>query len=69
MGFNNDDFADGGSDRVADVLVAWGSPDDIAARVHERRQAGANDVCVQIFGNARDLRAQWRELAPAFTAV
>ncbi|HXA34103.1 MAG TPA: TIGR03620 family F420-dependent LLM class oxidoreductase, partial [Acidimicrobiales bacterium] len=29
VGFGDDDFADGGSNRVLDALVAWGSPEDI----------------------------------------
>jgi hypothetical protein len=52
-----------------DVLVAWGSPENIAARVREHRDAGANHVCVQVLGDPSYLRAEWRALAPALTAV
>jgi len=68
IGFGDEDFADGGSNRVLDALVAWGSPEDIAARVREHRDAGANHVCVQVLGDPSYLRAEWRVLAPALTA-
>ncbi len=68
LGFGDDDFADGGSERLLDALVAWGSTDAIAARVREHQDAGANHVCVQVLGAAgRFPRAEWRELAPALT--
>ncbi len=69
IGFGDEDFADGGSNRVLDALVAWGSPDDIAARVREHRDAGASHVCVQVLGDPSRQRAEWRALAPAVTAV
>ena len=47
LGFAEDDFAEGGSQRLLDALVAWGSPEDIAARVRAHRDAGANHVCIQ----------------------
>lgn len=66
VGFTDDDVADGGSDRLVDALVAWGSDDAIAARVREHRDAGADHVCVQVLTD--DLMspplAQWRRLAP-----
>jgi probable F420-dependent oxidoreductase len=67
LGFGDDDFADGGSDRLVDALVAWGTPDQIAARVREHHDAGADHVCLQVLaerGGAAPV-AQWRELAPA----
>jgi probable F420-dependent oxidoreductase len=69
IGFGDDDFADGGSNRVLDALVAWGSPEDIAARVGEHREAGADHVCVQVLGDPSHLRADWRTLAPALTVL
>jgi probable F420-dependent oxidoreductase len=68
IGFADDDFADGGSNRVLDALVAWGSPEDIAARVREHRDAGADHVCVQVLAHPSHVRAHWRTLAPALTA-
>lgn len=69
VGFTDDDFADGGSDRFVDALVAWGDESAIAARVEEHRGAGADHVCVQVLG-ARPGSFPldvWRALAPALT--
>jgi probable F420-dependent oxidoreductase len=65
-GFGDDDFADGGSDRLVDALIAWGDADAIAARVRAHHEAGADHVCIQPV--TRDLDralAELRELAPA----
>ncbi|HVS68198.1 MAG TPA: LLM class F420-dependent oxidoreductase, partial [Mycobacteriales bacterium] len=68
LGFTDDDFADGGSDRLIDALVAWGDEAAIAARVKEHRDAGADHVCIQVVSDdATALRDQWRALAPALT--
>lgn len=65
LGWGDDDLAGGGSDRLVDALVAWGSPDDIAARVAAHHEAGADHVCVQVLpAEQRDLPlAAWRQLA------
>lgn len=68
LGFGDDDFAAGGSDRLIDALVAWGDVEAIAARVHEHRQAGADHVCIQAVVEEGFPREAWRELAPALTA-
>jgi probable F420-dependent oxidoreductase len=65
-GFDESDWADGGSDRLVDAIVAWGTEEDIAARVAEHHAAGADHVCVQDLQDgvgAPD--AEWRRLAPA----
>ena len=66
-GFAEDDFANGGSDRLIDGLVAWGDVDDIAARVREHHDAGADHVCLQVMtANPADVPVtEWRELAAA----
>jgi probable F420-dependent oxidoreductase len=46
LGFTDADFADGGSDRMVDAVVAWGSEDKIRARIEEHHQAGATHVCI-----------------------
>jgi probable F420-dependent oxidoreductase len=46
-GYGDADFADGGSDRLVDALVAWGDADAIKARISEHRDAGADHVCIQ----------------------
>lgn len=50
LGFADDDWADhqAASDRLVDAIVAWGTADQIAARVAEHRAAGADHVCVQV---------------------
>ncbi|MEE3239718.1 MAG: TIGR03620 family F420-dependent LLM class oxidoreductase [Pseudomonadota bacterium] len=47
LGFNNDDFENGGSDRLVDAIVAWGDEDTICTRIEEHWQAGADHVCIQ----------------------
>ena len=47
LGFKEADFADGGSNRLVDALVAWGDEDAIRARVQEHWDAGADHVCIQ----------------------
>jgi probable F420-dependent oxidoreductase len=66
LGFTDADFADGGSDRLVDALVAWGDEQAIAARVQEHRDAGADHVCIQVVNEGPEApQAQWRALAPA----
>lgn len=63
LGFSQEEL-DAVSDRVVDALVAWGTPDDIAARVREHHDAGADHVSVQVLtGDDALPRAQYRELA------
>lgn len=64
LGFAETDVADGGSDKLIDALVAHGTVDQIAARLREHLDAGADHVCIQAVGTADPL-ATWRELAPA----
>jgi probable F420-dependent oxidoreductase len=47
LGFDESDLADGGSDRLIDTLVPWGTADQIEARVAEHVDAGATHVCLQ----------------------
>ena len=49
FGFEDADFADGGSDRLVDALVCWGDTDKIAAQIRAHLDAGANHVCIQAF--------------------
>ena len=66
-GFGPEERADGGSDRLVDAVVAWGSPEAIAERVRAHLDAGADHVCLQVLEsdpNALPL-AGWRALAPA----
>lgn len=47
-GFTDDDVADGGSDRLVDAIVAWGTVDAAAERVRAHHDAGADHVAVQL---------------------
>lgn len=67
LGFTEDDLTDGGSDRVVDAVVAWGTMQDVLARVQAHHDAGADHVCIQVLD--ADLthlpRAEWRRLSEA----
>lgn len=47
LGFSDEDFAAGGSDRLIDTVFAWGDETAIAARLQAHRDAGADHVCMQ----------------------
>lgn len=65
LGFDESDWTDGGSDRLVDAIVAWGTEEQIAARVAEHHAAGADHVCVQVLtGDTAMPEQQWRRLAP-----
>lgn len=45
-GFGDDDFANGGSDRLVDELITWGSETTIRDRIAAYTKAGASHVCI-----------------------
>jgi probable F420-dependent oxidoreductase len=47
LGFGDDDFAGGGSDRLIDGLIAWGDEAAIRRRIQLHWDAGADHVCIQ----------------------
>ncbi len=64
LGFDESDWLDGGSDRLVDAIVAWGTDDTIAARIRDHRDAGADHVCVQILTDGTPVSgAEFRRLA------
>lgn len=71
LGFTEDDCSNGGSDRLADAIVAWGDVDAIVARVRAHLDAGADHVGVQVLDPDPTAlpMPQWRELAPALLAL
>jgi probable F420-dependent oxidoreductase len=48
QGFTEADFEHGGSDRLVDGLVAWGSVETVLERVAEHHAAGADHVAIQV---------------------
>jgi probable F420-dependent oxidoreductase len=62
LGFDDTDFADGGSDRFVDGTVAIGDEDVIADRLRQHLDAGADHVCIQVVGDPLPL-ATWRSLS------
>jgi probable F420-dependent oxidoreductase len=67
LGFTEADVSGGGSDRLVDAIVAWGTVDDIVLRIHDHHAAGADHVCVQVITGepAAVPLPQWRELGQA----
>jgi len=65
LGWGEEDLSAGGSDRLVDAIVAWGSLEQIAARVQGHLDAGADHVCVQVHNtDTRHLPLdEWRQLA------
>lgn len=47
LGFNEDDLADGGSDRLMDAMVFWGEADEIKAKLQGYFDGGADQVVIQ----------------------
>jgi probable F420-dependent oxidoreductase len=67
LGFDENDFRNGGSDRFIDAMIAWGDLNAIRNRIREHHSAGADHVCIQVLTadrHALPLR-EWRELASA----
>jgi probable F420-dependent oxidoreductase len=64
LGFVDADRDNGGSDRLVDAVVAWGTPDQIAERVAAHHAAGADHVGVQVLQDGMAMpEQQWRDLA------
>jgi probable F420-dependent oxidoreductase len=69
LGFADADFADGGSDRLVDAIVAWGDEAAISARLAEHFDAGADHVAVQAYARDGTEAVSWLErLAPMVLA-
>jgi len=66
LGYDDRDFADRGSDRLLDAIVAWGDEEAIAGRVRDHLDAGADHVAIQSYAeDASAALAQLERLAPA----
>jgi probable F420-dependent oxidoreductase len=62
IGFTDADVAKPGSDKLIDAVVAHGSAGDIAKRLNEHLQAGADHVAIQVLGG-------WSKLTPTLTEL
>jgi probable F420-dependent oxidoreductase len=67
FGFVEEDFDGAGSDRLVDAIVAWGTMDDVVARINAHHDAGADHVCIQVIAaDGRSVPVEaWRQLADA----
>jgi probable F420-dependent oxidoreductase len=63
LGFSEEETTFPGSDRLIDALVAYGTPEAIAARLKEHLDAGADHVPVQILTKSENLVSALAELA------
>ena len=62
LGFTDEDIAKPGSDKLIDAVVAHGTADDIAKRLGEHLEAGADHVTIQVLGG-------WDKLLPTLTEL
>jgi probable F420-dependent oxidoreductase len=67
-GFTDEDFADGGTDRLIDTVLVWGDEEAVRKGVNAHLEAGADHVAVQALSTSTDQklpRAEWQALAGA----
>jgi probable F420-dependent oxidoreductase len=50
LGFTDDDVRRPGSDKLVDAFVAYGTTEDVARRLTQHIDAGANHVTIQVLG-------------------
>ncbi len=50
LGFTDADVRKPGSDKLIDAVVAHGTAEQIAARLNEHLEAGADHVAIQVLG-------------------
>jgi len=62
LGFDEADFADGGSDKLVDGTVAIGDESAIGDRLKQHLDGGADHVCVQVLNDPLPV-AEWRSLS------
>jgi probable F420-dependent oxidoreductase len=65
LGFTDEDFVRGGSERLCDALVVHGDEDAVLERVNEHREAGADHVCLQVLSDETNAAPydEWRRLS------
>ena len=62
LGFTDEDVTKPGSEKLIDAVVAYGSPEQIAARLGEHLRSGADHVAIQVLGG-------WDRLIPTLTEL
>ncbi|GAA3436110.1 LLM class F420-dependent oxidoreductase [Kutzneria kofuensis] len=62
LGFDDTDFADGGSDKLVDGTVAVGDEDVVAEWLRRHLDAGADHVAIQVLNDPLPV-AEWRSLS------
>jgi probable F420-dependent oxidoreductase len=62
LGFADADVAKPGSDQLLDAVVAHGTADQVAKRLSEHLEAGADHVAIQVLGD-------WDQLLPTLTEL
>lgn len=62
FGFDDADFADGGSDRLIDAVVAWGSADTIKDRLADQVSRGADRIVIIPLGAGMGGQPDWNLL-------
>jgi len=63
LGFTDDDVRRPGSDKLVDAFVAYGTTEDVARRLTQHIDAGANHVPIQVLGRPDRLIPTLTELA------
>lgn len=65
LGFTEEDFVRGGSDRLCDALVVHGDEGAVLDRVNEHRMAGADHVCLQVLSDEANAPPfeEWRRFS------
>jgi probable F420-dependent oxidoreductase len=65
LGFGEDDFVRGGSERLCEAMVVHGDESAVLERVTQHRDAGADHVCLQVLSAdiATPPLEEWRRLA------
>ncbi len=69
LGFTEEDFVRGGSERLCDALVVHGDESAVLERIDEHRRAGADHVCLQVLSDETNAPPwdEWRRLSSILT--
>lgn len=65
LGFDDSDWSDpaDASERLVDAIVAWGTAEEVAARVNAHFEAGADHVCIQVLRADMEIPiSEWQAL-------